>query len=284
MLQVIGSRFHLVLVLCATIAGYSALAQSLSVPRISQPIDDHLRVSLPGNVHPLAQPRNDQGPVPDSFPAQRMLLLLERSPQQQAALAQFLQDVHTPGSTSYHQWITPQQFGRAYGPADADIALVTAWLQSHGFAVAQVNRGKTAIEFSGTAAQLRAAFQTELHIYIVNGEVHHANDRDPQIPLALAPVVEGITPMNDFRLRSDTVTRGRATYNILTHQATPEWTQTTSSLELTPGDFAVRYDVNALYNAGVTGAGITIGAALKGSSVSLAPPAPAVPPSPNPSP
>jgi hypothetical protein len=80
MLQVIGSRFHLVLVLCAMIAGYSALAQSLSGPRISQPIDDHLRVSLPGNVHPLAQLRNDLGPVPDSFPAQRMLLLLERSP------------------------------------------------------------------------------------------------------------------------------------------------------------------------------------------------------------
>jgi hypothetical protein len=125
--------------------------------------------------------------------------------------------------------------------------------------VAQVNRGKTAIEFSGTAAQLRAAFQTELHTYIVNGEVHHANDRDPQIPLALAPVVAGITPMNDFRPRSDTVTRGRATYNVLTHQATPEWTQTTSTLELAPDDFAVQYDVNPLYNAGVTGAGITIG-------------------------
>lgn len=125
--------------------------------------------------------------------------------------------------------------------------------------MAQVNRGKTAIEFSGTAAQLRAAFQTELHTYIVNGEVHHANDRDPQIPLALAPVVAGITPMNDFRPRSDTVTRGRATYNVLTHQATPEWTQTTSTLELAPDDFAVQYDVNPLYNAGVTGAGITIG-------------------------
>ena len=125
--------------------------------------------------------------------------------------------------------------------------------------MAQVNRGKTAIEFSGTAAQLRAAFQTELHTYIVNGEVHQANDRDPQIPLALAPVVAGITPMNDFRPRSDTVTRGRATYNVLTHQATPEWTQTTSTLELAPDDFAVQYDVNPLYNAGVTGAGITIG-------------------------
>ncbi|MGA8236520.1 MAG: hypothetical protein WB918_08375, partial [Candidatus Sulfotelmatobacter sp.] len=51
-----------------------ALAQSLPTPLVTQQIDDRIRVSLQGNVHPLAQSRYDQGAVPDSFPAERMFL------------------------------------------------------------------------------------------------------------------------------------------------------------------------------------------------------------------
>ena len=70
---------HFCLVLFAILAAGLAAAQTLSVPRISQPIDDQQRVTLKGNVHPLARARFDQGVVADSFPAQRMLLLLQLS-------------------------------------------------------------------------------------------------------------------------------------------------------------------------------------------------------------
>ena len=59
------------------------------------------------------------------------------------------------------------------------MATVIAWLQKHGFSVARVTKGKTAVEFSGTAGQLREAFDTEIHTYVVNGDAHHANNRDP---------------------------------------------------------------------------------------------------------
>src|SRR5579864_8048451 len=120
-----------------------ANAQSLSSPRIPSPIREGSRVTLKGNVHPLAQARYDLGPVPDSFPTQRMLLLLQRSPQQETALRQFLQDVHRQGNPRYHKWITPEQFGAIYGPANEDIAAVTGWLQTHGFSVSRLTKGKT---------------------------------------------------------------------------------------------------------------------------------------------
>ncbi len=74
-------------------------------------------------------------------------------------------------------------------PTDSEIAAVCGWLEQQGFAVERVTQGRTAIEFSGTAGQVRSAFHTEIHIYAVKGEKHYANNLDPQVPAALAPVV-----------------------------------------------------------------------------------------------
>lgn len=236
-------------------------AQSQSASQITQPIDNRVRVTLKGNVHPRAQARYDQGPVADSFPAGRMLLLLQRSPDRELALRQFLQEAHRPGSPSYHHWLRPEQFAAEYGPADSDIAAVRGWLEQQGFSVARVTRGRTAIEFSGTAGQVRYAFHTEIHIYAVNGERHYANDLDPQVPAALAPVIAGITPINDFQPTPYVKVLGNAVYDRATHKFVPQWTfpEHTNAFEFAPGDFALQYDLIPLYTAGTTGTGVTIG-------------------------
>jgi subtilase family serine protease len=243
----------------ASVVPRQAQAQAPLASRITQPIDDNVRVTLKGNVHPLAQPRFDQGAVPDSFPVERALLILERSPDSESDLQQFLQEAHRPGSPSYHQWLTPGQFATLYGPQDSEVAAVSTWLQSRGFSIARVTSGKTAIEFSGTAGQLREAFHTEIHTYTINGETHHANNTDPQIPAALAPVIAGLTPVNDFRPRSHMETLGHASYDLKTHKVTPQWTLSNGLLALAPGDLAVQYDLNPLYGAGTNGNGVTIG-------------------------
>ena len=243
----------------AAIASSIALGQPQSLSSTRQPIDNGQRVTLRGNVHPLARPSYDHGAVVDSFPAERMLLLLKRSPQRETALRQFIEDAHNPGSPSYHKWLTPEQFGKLYGPTDSDVAAATAWLQAHGFSVARVTKGKTAIEFSGSAGQIREAFHTEIHTYLVQGEEHHANNRDPQIPTALAPFVAGINSMNDFKAKSYSAVLGRATYERRTHKVTPEWTLNAFALALAPSDFAVQYGLNPLYSAGTNGTGVTIG-------------------------
>lgn len=245
--------------LLAVFSGSLAMAQAGPGSRITGPINDQVRVTLKGNTSPLAQARYDQGPVADSFPAERMLLILQRSPEREAALRQFIQDAHTPGSPSFHKWLTPEEFGELYGPEDSEVAAVAGWLQTHGFSVARVTKGKTAIEFSGSAGQVREAFHTEIHAYLINGELHHANSSDPQIPAALAPVIAGITPMNDFRPQSYMEVLGQASYNPQTRKITPQWTIGSNALALAPGDVAVQYDLNPLYAAGTNGTGVTIG-------------------------
>jgi hypothetical protein len=44
--------------------------------RITDAVDEQKLVSLTGNVHPVARPEFDKGPVADAQPLRRMLLIL----------------------------------------------------------------------------------------------------------------------------------------------------------------------------------------------------------------
>src|SRR6202035_2330745 len=69
----------------------AAAAQAAAIPaRIPQAIDETQLVRLKGNVHPLARTEFDQGLVSDATPMKRMMLVLERSPEQQAALGKLM--------------------------------------------------------------------------------------------------------------------------------------------------------------------------------------------------
>ena len=76
-----------------------------------------------------------------------------------------------------------------------------AWLQSQGFQVTQTARGRTWVSFSGTAAQVQAAFQTEIHNFSLNGQTYYANATEPAVPAALADVVLGIRGLDNYRLK-----------------------------------------------------------------------------------
>jgi hypothetical protein len=191
-------------------------------PLVVQAVDESRRVTLSGNLHPLAAGTVDQGAVNPATPASRMFLVLKRSPEREAALAAAIEALHDRNSPSFHKWMTPEQFGAQWGATDSDIAAATAWLQSHGFTVAGATAGRTAIEFSGTAGQVEAAFHTAIHAYMVHGELHHANVADPQIPAALAPLVAGITTLNDFHPRAQMRKGPRGIFNMATHRIEPD--------------------------------------------------------------
>src|SRR2546427_7150003 len=86
----------------------ASAAQAAAVPaRITQAIDETQLVRLRGNVHPLARLEFDQGMAPDATPMSRMLLLLRRSPEQEAALQEFIVDQQIKDSPSFRKWLTP---------------------------------------------------------------------------------------------------------------------------------------------------------------------------------
>jgi subtilase family serine protease len=262
-----GSR--LPRVLCLAVMSFfpaASLAQQASPrPLITQPINESQVVTLRGNTHPLAQPRFDIGIAPPNLPMQRMLLVLKRDPQQQFALHKLFDDQQDKGSPNYHRWLTPDEFGVQFGPSDQDLQLVTGWLQSHGFQVNRISHGRTVIEFTGMESQVEQAFHTQIHQYLVNGQLHWANASDPQIPAALAPAVAGVLSLNNFPRRS--MTHRLGTYSSATRQLTPINPQFTlgygcypngTCYAVGPADFGAVYNVQTLWNSGIDGTGQTI--------------------------
>lgn len=240
----------------------SAVAQSVQpANRITAPVDNSSRITLAGNIQPMAQARFDHGPAPASQTTGRVSLVLQRSAAQQQALNQYLSDLQNPASPRYHKWLTSSQYGAQFGISDSDLASVESWLQSQGFRIEKLPQARNIIQFSGTLGQIQAAFHTSVHRFVVNGESHIANVSDPQIPAALAPVVAGVGPLNDFHPKPTVVRGPKATYDSSRHLFQPQPSLTfpigdayTPFLFAVPADLATIYDTpNANLNANFAG-------------------------------
>jgi subtilase family serine protease len=232
-------------------------------PLITQPVDEGQLTILKGNTHRLARPQFDLGTAPASLPMQRMLLVLKRSPEQETALRKLLDDQQDKKSPNYHRWLTPEQFGRQFGPSDADMQAITSWLQSHGFQVAST-KGRTVLEFSGSASQVKEAFHTAIHKYIVNGKQHWANASDPSIPTALTGAVAGVKTLHNFISKPQIHVVEEPALAQIVPGKKPQVTFPPQNGQpainaLSPQDYAVIYNINPAYNQSITGQRTSIG-------------------------
>jgi subtilase family serine protease len=227
----------------------STLCFASGPDRITAPIVTAQAVRLKAGLPMQARPEFDQGGVDRSFKMSYMTLLTVPSAQQKRALSKLLADQQNPRSRSYHKWLTPEQYADRFGLSPNDIRKLVDWLQSQGFVIVRTARARNWIAFSGTADQVEKAFQTEIHNYKVDGEVHFANTVAPTIPAALSGVVSGIRGLNNFRLKPQA------------RRAQPGYTlsfQGSNYLFLAPGDIAAIYDIKTLYTNGIDGSGQTL--------------------------
>ncbi len=216
-------------------------------------------VTLAGNTHPFAQARFDRGLAPASLSG-RMLLTLKRSPEQEAALDQWIASQQNPASPNFHKWLTPEEFGKRFGVTEADLQRVTSYLSAEGFNVGRVYGGRNAVEITGTAEQIRRTFRTEIRRYAVRGRTFYANDRDPQIPAELASVVQGFASINNFKT-TVAATATPASFDPATHRATPLYDiPSTGTYGVSPADLSTIYHIPGIASTyGQGGKGVKIG-------------------------
>jgi len=219
--------------------------------RIVQPIDSATVTALPGTTNPRIGAARDIGRLDSSTPIEGITLWFQPTPAQKAELDALVQAQQTPGSPWYHVWLSPAQYAARFGLSDSDLAQVENWLESQGFNIERVANGRTSITFSGTAAQIESAFQTELHHYQIGAETHFANATDLAVPAALSGVVRTVGNLDDFRPAPH--------FRSSTNSVRPSFTYAPNGAHyLTPKDVGTIYDINTAWNAGYTGTGVTI--------------------------
>ena len=146
----------LVLVLGAAIPAWTQ--SSLVSSRVVEPVNDSRLVKLTGNTVPMARPQFDQGRMDSGKMLEKVLMVLKRSPEQEAALAAFNERQYDPKSRDFHHWLHAEEFGQLYGPSDSDIAQVTSWLQNRGFQITEVSKGRVWFLFSGSVSRWNRPF------------------------------------------------------------------------------------------------------------------------------
>ena len=230
------------------------LCLAAQLDRIPGPIDSSQKIALKGNVHGLAQARFDVGRTGGGMLLHGVTLAFHPSAAQQADLNTLLAQQQDRSSPNYHKWLTPAQFADRFGLTQNDIAKVTAWLESQGLTVTSIANSRNQISFDGTVGQIESVFNIEMHDYLVNGEIHFANASNPAVPAALAGSVLAIGHLHNFNPKPRANVRG-----ISEIEADPHFTSHLSGNHfVAPGDFGTIYDVQALYNAGIDGTGLTI--------------------------
>lgn len=211
-------------------------------PRLNGTITETARTVLVGSRTLRAQRGQDMGAVSPETIIPGITLVFKRSAEQEEALQELLAAQQNVTSPLYHQWLTPDTFAARFGVADEDIAATERWLQSRGFHVENEVRSQDRITFSGTAAQVQAAFGAGLHYYRTEGELHFAPEADLTLPTELASVTAAVLHLSNFRPQPNAKVRihPRPDYTSLSTQAH----------YLTPKDIFTMYDANSVLKGG----------------------------------
>ena len=215
-------------------------------------VDDQDRMVIPNSAHRRLVGLDPVRAVAPETPLERMILVLKMAPEASSSLKQLLKDQQDPASASYHQWLTPDDFGKRFGPTQAQRDAASLWLLQQGFSLQGIAKSGTAITFSGTAGQVGKAFRTAIMEYQVNGVTHHGNATNLSIPRGLAGFVSGVATMHDLYRTPRPRLLGKAGVKTFA-------TDGYGNPYMGPGDFAAIYNLNPLFTQGLTGNGVTIG-------------------------
>jgi hypothetical protein len=216
--------------------------------------------TVPASRPPVPQGAVDLGIAPEGMQLQRMLLLLEPSPDQQSALDTELAKQQSADSCAWHQWLTPQQFADAFANSAADVNAMAAWLQQAGFTVAPIPAGRGWIEFSGTSAQVEAAFHAQVHAYATERGVRPVVAGDIAVPSALRPLIHGLVSL-DGVVAAPAITQAQPVSADAAQLAAQ--TAIGHAEALTPALAAQVLHLDSLHAAGTRGTGETIAIAAR---------------------
>lgn len=165
-----------------------------------------------------------------------------RDPQGLAAYAQAASD---PASALYRHFLGPQEIADRFLASQADYDAAAAYLRRQGLAVGTW-RQRMVLHVSGTQAQLERAFGTTFGLYRKGAETFLAPVTRPKLP-ATVPIVGSADIVK--RARRFRASHVRASGGLANGRMTG----------YSPQQIAAAFDFTGAYNAGFTGAGITVG-------------------------
>ena len=173
-----------------SIVGASGLASAAPTPALAR---------IPGSAVPFTSHLRAAGTVAASQKLSVQVWLRPRV----AAARSFAAAASTPGSASFHQYLSPKAYAARFGAPAAEAASVESWLRSAGFTGVKASPLRSYVRATGAASAIDAAFHTTLRRYHATAAVNagpyqlRANSTPVSIPASLSGKVLGVTGLDN---------------------------------------------------------------------------------------
>jgi subtilase family serine protease len=151
-------------------------------------------IAIPGQAQPQSlltrhvreEVANGQAQLVGQLPATQTLRFDVVLPlRDRAGLENFLQEVQSPTSPSYHKFLTPQEFTARFGPTQENWDALVAFAKASGFQIISGDLQGRDLRLTGTVANIEKAFHVTLGTYqdLTEDRTFFAVDREPTADL-----------------------------------------------------------------------------------------------------
>ena len=117
-----------------------------------------------------------------------------------AGLDARVKDIYTPGSPTFHKWLTSADL-KTYTPTAAELTAVQAELKAHNLAVQSIDPLNLSVRFTGKASDVESAFHTQINRYTVKGELTRTSSNLPQLSGGAAGLIHHLSGLNTLAPR-----------------------------------------------------------------------------------
>src|SRR6478609_7180277 len=186
-----------------------------------------------------------QAPVVGDVPAdQTQNLSVALALRDEAGAEALATAVSDPSNSQYRQFISAQDWRSRFAPTDDTVAQVTTWLTSQGFSIGTVPANHRFIPFTGSTAQVQAAFGTSVKNFDKDGQTTSAPAAPLTVPTSVAGMIAGVggldssATMQPNHLTGDEAVDGTTGNGAQSRSAAPQSVapQTATPQTATPND------------------------------------------------
>ncbi|HYT35183.1 MAG TPA: S53 family peptidase [Ktedonobacteraceae bacterium] len=261
-------KIFVVLVLVVLLLGSSLLFSGRFSH--SAQAEERLQPMSIGNLPPLVKISQKLGADQSNRTLQMSIGLSLRNQDQ---LNTLLQSLYDPSSSSYHQFLSVNQFASEFAPTTDQQQAVINYLTSQGFTITQTYPNHTLIDFGGPQSLAERVFGVSINDYrSPDGRDFFANASQPSLPAYLASYVTNISGLDDANqfYHPPIASKNAPAISPNAGSNCPAPGQSGGSggggilgggsqVAYIPSQFAKAYNYDGLHSAGLQGEGQTVG-------------------------
>jgi predicted thioesterase len=112
---------------------------------------------------------------------------------------QFLTELQTKGSPSFHQFLTPEEWNARFAPTPETEQAVVDWVTSQGFTVTNRFNHRLVVSVEAPVGVIEKALNITINRYQFQNKIYYSNDRDPLVPPQFSSVLSLIEGLNNIQ-------------------------------------------------------------------------------------